>query len=73
MYRLSYQRLDHVGLAVAKRFDSIEDVHHVLVLDHLKENVAGTEGPTATTAVTAKGQTCFLVSLNLNFFIFSVF
>lgn len=53
IYRLSYQGLHHVGFAVAESFDSIEDVHHILVLDHLKENVAGTEGPTATTTVTA--------------------
>lgn len=49
----SYQGLHHVGFAVAESFDSIEDVHHILVLDHLKEYVAGTEGPTATTTITA--------------------
>lgn len=50
----TYQRLHHVGFAVAQSFDGVEDVHHVLVLDHFEEDVAGAEAPATTTPVAAE-------------------
>lgn len=51
--RSTHQRLHHVGLTVAESFNSVKDVHHVLVLNHLQQNVAGAEGPTAAATVPA--------------------
>lgn len=47
----THQCLHHVGLSITKSFDRIEDVHHVLVLDHLHQDVAGTVHSAAATAV----------------------
>ena len=54
----TYQGLHHVGLGVAQRLDGVEDVDHVLVLDHLQEDGAGTEGSAASPSVPEdEGQT----------------
>lgn len=47
----TYQCLHHIGLSVTKGLDGIEDVHHVLVLDHLHQDVAGTVHSAAATAI----------------------
>ncbi len=47
----THQCLHHVGLSVTKGLDGTEDVHHVLVLDHLHQDVAGTVRSAAATAV----------------------
>lgn len=52
---LTHQRLHHVGLTVAESLHGVKDVHHVLVLNHLQQNVAGAEGPTAAATVPAGG------------------
>lgn len=49
----TYQSLHHVGLGVAQSLDGEEDVHHLLVPQHLQHHEAGAEGPTAATAVAA--------------------
>lgn len=49
----THQGLHHVGLTVAESFNGVKDVHHVLVLNHLQQNVAGAEGPTAAATITA--------------------
>lgn len=55
--RSTHQRLHHVGLTVAESLNGVKDVHHVLVLNHLQQDVTGAEGPAAAAAVSAGGPT----------------
>lgn len=46
-----YQQIHHVGFIVPQCFDSMENVHGTLVLEHFTHNADGTKCPAAATSV----------------------
>lgn len=46
-----HQQVHHVGFVVPQCFDSVENIHRALVLEHLTHNADGTESPTSTASV----------------------
>lgn len=47
----AYQGLHHIWLVVAEGLGSIEDICHVVTLDHLQDHGGGTVGATPTTPI----------------------
>ena len=54
----AYQGLYHIWLVVAEGLCSIENICHVVTLDHLQDHGGGTEGATPATSVPGGKNTC---------------
>lgn len=53
----TYQCLYHIWLVVAEGLCSIENVYHVMTLDHLQDHGRGTESAAPTTPIPSKRNT----------------